>query len=181
MDNSVGIKTTDLSKYIDKLDASGKYPYLEIQYKEQGTTYYSVVAQACDAYFVEILSENAPSRHDTTHYKVVEEPRVHIDEDVWGPFDASSGDSVFKVSRATTKIDEMVSFYTETIGGSVTKRGVTTKGVEYAIVKLDHADAQLHFIKRDAPKGAEFTVEDFETTINTIHDRYVKSVNCGFD
>jgi len=74
----------------------------------------------------------------------------------------------------------MIKFYTETIGGEVVSHE-TTDGVEWAIVKLTHADAKLHFVNRPAADGAKFTVADLETMVNGVHDEYVKSVNCGFD
>jgi len=73
--------------------------------------------QACPAYFVEVLSDNAPSEHDTSDWKVTDELRFD-----WTDFEASTVDKVVKVSRATTMLNEMVKFYTEVIGGTVTKR-----------------------------------------------------------
>lgn len=177
MDSNVGIKTADLSTYLSKLEDS-EYPYITLQYKQDSQSYYSLVVQACEGFFVEILSENA-SQHDTSKFTFVDEPRLHHDESVWG-VDASTADKVVKVSRATTMIDEMIHFYTEVIGGSLVERKSKDE-YEYAIVKLDYAEAQLHFVDRKAPTGAEFTVADLEAYVNSVHDEYVKSVNCGFD
>lgn len=122
MDSHVGLKTSDLSTYIDRLDQSGQYPYLSLSYEFNGQSYYSVLVQACKAYFVEILSESA-SAHDDTLFTKVDEPRYDHDDAFWA--DSTTELAVVKVSRATTKIDKMVSFYTQTIGGSVQKRGIT--------------------------------------------------------
>lgn len=75
----------------------------------------------------------------------------------------------------------MISFYTETIGGEVVERKTLEDGTKYAVVKLTHADTQLIFIDRPAPEGSKFTVGDLEDYVNSVHDEYVKSVNCGFD
>jgi len=180
MDSNVGIQVADLSTYLTKLDNSGEYPYIRLRYKQNDREYYSLVAQACDGYFVEILSEKA-SQHDTSDFILVDEPRLHHDENIWGTNDSSEKDKVVKVSRATTMLDEMVEFYTKTIGGELVHRNTTAKGAEYAIVKLTHANAQLHFINRPAAEDAQFTVADLEKYVNSVHDEYVKSVNCGFD
>lgn len=180
MDSHVGVKTADLSTYLTKLDNSGEYPYIRLTFEKDGHTYYSLIVQGCEGYFVEILSEKV-SQHDTSDFLFVDEPRLHLDDSIWGEYDASEEDKVVKVSRATTMIEEMINFYTKTIGGELVERKTNDKGVEYAIVKLTHANAQLHFINRPAVLGAKFTVADLEKYVNSVHDEYVKSVNCGFD
>jgi hypothetical protein len=178
MDSNVGILTEDLSTYINKLDESGAYPYMKLTYDYDGSSFYTVLVQACDGFYVEIMSEIV-SQHDTADFIKMDEPRLHHDKELW-QLDSTSKDKVVKVSRATTKISEMISFYTQTIGGEVIEHK-HKNGVEYAIVKLTHADAQLVFVNRPAPEGAKFTVEDLENYVNSVHDKYVKSVNCGFD
>lgn len=61
------------------------------------------------------------------------------------------------------------------------QRKTTDDGTEFAIVKLNNAGVQLHFVNRPAPASAQFSVKDLETYVNSVHDQYVKSVNCGFD
>ena len=177
MDSAAGIYTDDLSKYITKLENSDvKYPYFMQKAVSDGKTSYTLMAQACPAYFVEILSDNAPSAHDTSDWTVTDELRFD-----WTDFESSSTDKVVKVSRATTMLNEMVSFYTETIGGTVTKRSTSNSGTQTVIVKLTHADAQLHFVNRPASDSAKFTTADLEKYVNSVHDEYIKSTNCGFD
>ena len=77
--------------------------------------------------------------------------------------------------------DEMVKFYTEVIGGEVTKRSTSNSGVQTTIVKLTHADAKLYFVNRPAPSDSKFSVADLEKYVNSVHDQYVKSTSCGFD
>lgn len=177
MESHVGILTDDLSKYITNLE-SGSYPHLKLQYQYDDKTYYSVIMQACGGYFIEALSTSEPSMHDTSDFVFTEEPRFD-----WNSrdFTDSDIDTVVKVSRATAMISEMVKFYTETIGGKVVKNGTSSDGTEWAVVKLDSAVTQLFFVNRPAPSGAKFTVADLETMINSVHDKYIKSPNCGFD
>lgn len=93
-----------------------------------------------------------------------------------------SVDTVIKVSRATTRIDEMIDFYVNVIGGEVVKPKTTlADGTEWSIVKLTYADAHLHFVNRPAQEGSTFTVADLEGYVNSVHDKYIKSTNCGFD
>lgn len=75
----------------------------------------------------------------------------------------------------------MIEFYTNVIGGSTISNTVLSDETEWAIVKLDHANAQIHFVNRPAELGAAFTVDGLETYVNEVHDKYVKSTNCGFD
>lgn len=85
------------------------------------------------------------------------------------------------MSRATTKIDEMIDFYTNTIEGELT-RNVTVDGVDIAWVRLNHAPQMLlQFVNRPAAHSANFTVRDLESYVNGVHDDYVKNTNCGFD
>jgi len=177
MDSHVGIYTTDLSKYLTNLDNSEtKYPSLSFKSVVDGKTTYSVLMQSCPAYFVEVLSDNAPTEHDTSDWLVTDELRFD-----WTDFEESTSDKVVKVSRATTMLTEMTKFYTEVIGGTVQKSSTSNSGVQTVIVKLTHADAVLHFVNRPAPTNSMFSVADLEKYVNGVHDQYVKSTNCGFD
>ena len=177
MDSHVGIYTTDLSKYLTKLEQSNvTYPYLSQKVQSEGTTYYSLLMQSCPAFFVEVLSDKAPQEHDTSDWVVTDDLRFD-----WTDFEASTADKVVKVSRATTMMDEMVHFYTEVIGGNVTKSSTSNSGVQTTIVKLTHADAKLYFVNRPAPSDSKFSVADLEKYVNSVHDKYIKSTNCGFD
>jgi len=46
---------------------------------------------------------------------------------------------------------------------------------------MPYADAELHFVNRPAPEGSTFTVAELEDYMNSVHDKYIKSTNCGFD
>jgi hypothetical protein len=74
----------------------------------------------------------------------------------------------------------MIDFYTNVVSGSLISRE-SVNGVDIAKVELDNAKAILHFVNRPADERADFTVEDLETYVNSVHDKYVKSTNCGFD
>lgn len=180
MDSHLGLWTNDLSGYIDKLEEDS-HQMLKMSWpgnsRYRDSTFYSVMAEACPGYFVEFISD---STHGLTKsdFKFVDEPRLDFNK--W-KVPSTSSDTVVKVSRATTKIDEMLDFYVDAIGGETLSQTTTDDGVKWAIVKLDHADAQLHFVNRPAPKDATFTVEDLETYVNKVHKTYIKSTNCGFD
>jgi len=177
MDSHVGIYTTDLSKYLTNLDNSEtKYPHLSMKSVFEGKTTYSVLMQACPAYFVEVLSDNAPTEHDTSDWLVTDELRFDFTD-----FEASTSDKVVKVSRATTMLTDMTKFYTEVIGGAVQKSSTSNSGVQTVIVKLTHADTLVYLVNRPAPSDSKFSVADLETYVNSVHDQYIKSTSCGFD
>lgn len=176
MDNHMSVYTKDLASYISKLEKDD-YRNLRTTWQQSEGTYYAVVAEACPGYFVEIFSDVDPGL-DQDSFTVMNEHR--IDADLLAEFTDSS-ESVVKVSRATTKIDEMVSFYTDIVGGELVSNKTEKDGTILAIVKLWHAETQLHFVKRAAPENAKFTVADYEEYANSVHDKYIKSTNCGFD
>ena len=89
------------------------------------------------------------------------------------------------VSRATSKIEEMIHFYTDIIGGKLT-HNVTVDGVHIAWVAinngvLDNEGMVVQFVDRPPSASAKFTVKDLETYVNGVHDTYWKSPTCGFD
>jgi hypothetical protein len=136
MDSAPGLLTKDLSYYIDKLSESKtKYPHLRRQYTSNGQTVYSMIVQPCGGYFIDIFSSKV-SRHDTSDFILETEPHFDV-EDV--AMRTVEGDEIYKVSRATTKVDELVDFYVTTIGGKLVTKKETSWG-KYAIVKLDHAE-----------------------------------------
>jgi len=145
--------------------------------RRENTTYYSVITAACSGYFIEFLSESATGIERSKFHEIDE---VRFD---FANFDRPERNfHPIKVSRATTKIEEMIDFYTEVFKGKLLKNGTTADGVEYAWVQLDNAPKMaIHFINRPAPQNAKFSVKDLEEYVNGVHDEYVKSTNCGFD
>merc|ERR1712178_283529 len=92
--------------------------------------------------------------------------------------------TVLKLSRATTKLDEMINFYGNIMGGEIMARGTYHDGdqeTEYVHMKLNGVKTHVHFINRPAREGSSFSVEDFETYVNGVHDSVITSTNCGFD
>lgn len=181
MDSHLGIWTNDLPGYITKLNQNGRYgQMINMSWKGNkmysDSTFYSVMFEACPGYFVELITSSSSGINKSV-FILVDEPRLDFTR--WQEPDTTM-DSVVKVSRATTKIDEMVDFYTNIIGGTLIQKD-TYDGTKWAIVKLDHATAHLHFVDRPASKDASFTVKDLESYMNQVHDKYVKSTNCGFD
>ena len=74
----------------------------------------------------------------------------------------------------------MIDFFTNVIEGELIKKE-TVDGVEIARVKLNNAGVILQFVNRPAADNAQFTVADLEKYVNSVHDKYVTSTNCGFD
>lgn len=175
MDSHVGIWTNDLSGYVAKIEKNGN-KYIKLTWEQNHQTYYSVVGEACPGFFFELISDVSQGLTLEEH-TFVNEPRLDTTT-LQASYDV---DTVVKVSRATTRIDEMIDFYTNVIGGSQISKTELDDGTIWAIVKLDHADAELHFVNRPAPQGSKFSVADLEDMVNSVHDKYVKSTNCGFD
>lgn len=176
MDSHLGVYTNDLNGYATKLE-SNNIDNLKFTWTWNHEEYYSILTEACPGFFVELISaKSAAPMFDSIHFRKVEEPRLLLSENIV----TASGDSVVKVSRATTRIDEMIDFY-ETLGGSLQSKEELDDGTIWAIVKMDNAAAELHFVNRPAPEGSTFTVADYEDYMNSVHDKYVKSTNCGFD
>lgn len=176
MDSHLGVWTNSLSAYVSKLNDAG-HSMIKMSFENSGDTFYSVMTMACPGFFVEFITDS-DSGLDTWEYTLVDEPR--LDFSSWTQ-PSTSQDTIVKVSRATTMIDEMVDFYTNVIGGTVLSRTTSTDGTEFAVVKLTYADAQIQFVNRPATAGQTFTVLDLETYVNSVHNTYVKSTNCGFD
>lgn len=177
MDSNLGIWVVEsLSSYASKLESHG-YKNLKFSFKYEEKTYYSILTQACPGYFVELISDSQ-GELGAEHFNLVSEPRAVFPQG--SP--SYTSDTVIKVSRATTRIDEMIDFYVNVIGGSTVQPKTTAEdGTEWAVVKLTYADAHLHFVNRPASEGQTFTVADLEDYMNSVHDKYVKSTNCGFD
>lgn len=176
MDSHLGIQTHKLSEYITKLE-SNNYKHLKQQWQQDYKTYYSVMSEACPGFFVEFIS-TSDENLNTQDFTLVEETRVDFS---LVSDDNSSEDKVVKVSRATTKIEEMIEFYTKTVEGELVSKITEKDGSVRAIVKLNHAEAQLQFVNRPASTDSKFTVADLEQYVNSVHDKYIKSTNCGFD
>jgi hypothetical protein len=146
-----------------------------MKFTSNGETYYSVMTMPCGGYYIELISEKATDIEKSKFHETKEERFDFTD------FTKPSKEPYpIKVSRATTHIDEMVNFYTEVIKGKLLDKK-EVDGTTIARVKLNSADVILHFVDRPAPEGAKFTVKQLETYVNSVHDKYVKSTNCGFD
>lgn len=148
-----------------------------MQFESAGKTYYSVMMQACGGYYIEKLSDTATGTEKSSFVKV-DEPRYDFTN--WSK-PSTDVDTVIKVSRATSQIEAMTNFYTKVIEGTVELTKTTNDGTKFVIIKLKNADARIHLVDRPAPAGAKFTVKNLEDFVNATHDKYVKSVNCGFD
>lgn len=172
----MGVWTNVLSTYVSMLTEAG-HSMIKMSFQNNGNTYYSVLTMACPGFFVEFITSDDTGLQ-TWEYTLVDEPR--LDFSSWTT-PSTSIDTIVKVSRATTMINEMVDFYTNIIGGELLQHTTTTDGTVYAVVKLTYADAQLHFVHRPASADQTFTVLDLENYVNSVHDEYVKSTNCGFD
>lgn len=115
MDSHVGIWVPNLHSVVEKLS---DHKTIKMSFQGDGshsdTTYYSIFAQACPGYFVEFISDES-SKLNKEEFTKVDEPRLDFTN--WKP--SYFRPKIAKVSRATTKIKEMVHFYTEVIGGTV--------------------------------------------------------------
>lgn len=174
LDSHLGLWVTDLKSILSELEENSQDHYA-MKFTSAEETYYSVITQACDGYYIEFFSDKAEG---------VEKSKFHETKEVRFDFtDFKNPEKDFypiQVSRATTMIDEMVNFFTEIVKGELLKKE-TVDGVEIARVKLNNADVILNFVNRPAPEGAKFTVKDLEDYVNSTHDKYVKSTHCGFD
>lgn len=112
MDSNLGIWTNSLSDDKTKLE-NNNVDMLTFSFKYNEKTYYSILAQACPGYFVELIGDHNEELN-SEEFTFVDEPRM-IFADGAPTYDS---DTVIKVSRATTRIDEMIDFYTNVIGGS---------------------------------------------------------------
>jgi len=175
LDSHLGVWVSDLKSTVEKFDKN-KVTYYGMTWNDDGSDYYSVMTAPCGGYYIEFLSEKATGIESSTFHKT-EENRFDFKNFSHPEMDFRP----IKVSRATTKMDEMIHFYTKIIEGSLI-RNVTVDGVHIAWVKLNYAqDMVLQFVNRPETKSAKFTVKDLEDYVNGVHDKYVKSHSCGFD
>lgn len=159
-------------------------------------SYYSVMTVPCSGFYIEFLSEKATGipasqfhetneiRYDFANYSHPEQqfkPIKGMLACLILDFELSLCVNLHSVSRATTKIDEMINFYTNVIGGTL-ERNVTEDGVHIAWVLLNGAPkVLLQFVNRPASASAKFTVHDLEMYVNEVHNEFVRSPTCGFD
>lgn len=113
MDSNLGIWTNSLSSYSTKLE-NNKINNIKFSFRYEERTYYSILAQACPGYFVELIGDQDMTMN-AEEFALIDEPRMIFPN---GSPNYDS-DTVIKVSRATTRIDEMIDFYTNVIGGEV--------------------------------------------------------------
>jgi len=179
LDSHLGVYVADLRSTVDKLEKNS-VPFYGMTWHHEdrriNTSYYSVMTAACNGYYVEFLSEKATG---------IEKAKFHETEEIrfdFADFNRPERDfHPIKVSRATTKMEEMIDFYTKVVKGEVIKNE-TTNGVEIAWLKLVSApNMMIHFVNRPAADSAKFTVQDLEDYVNGVHGQFVKSTNCGFD
>jgi len=175
LDSHLGLWVSDLKDTMEKLENDNAIHYA-MTWKEAGKSYYSVMTVPCSGYYIEFLSTKAGGI-DSGKFHETKEVRY-----AFGNFTHPTRDyHPIKVSRATTKVDEMVSFYTDIIGGKLLSN-VTVDGVNIAWVQLTDAPTLLlQFVNRPPSSSAKFSVGDLETYVNKVHDQYVKSTTCGFD
>jgi len=115
MDSHFGVYTNDLNGYAIKME-NNKISNLKFTWIWNNEEYYSILAEACPGFFVELISTvSAATGLDATNFKKVSEPRIDVTTD----FSSYTSDTIVKVSRATTRIDEMIDFYTNVLGGSL--------------------------------------------------------------
>lgn len=153
MDSHLGLWTNELSTYVTRLEEID-WPMIQMRFNGnnnyQHNTYYSVMIEACAGYFIELITDST-SGLNLPDYKYVDEPR--LDFTSWST-PATTYDSVVKVSRATTKLDEMIEFYTVVVGGSIVMTETLDDGTEWVVVTLDEADdTQIHFVNRPAAES----------------------------
>ena len=110
--------------------------------------------QACQGYFVEMISDQI-SMHDENDFEWTDEPRFYAKDWVKPK---NGDDRVIKVSRASYNVEETAHFYSTIIDGKILKEETSTDGTHFVIIKLEHADVQVHIVKRDPPEDSIFTV-----------------------
>jgi len=175
LDSHLGVWVSNLATTMNNFQSDSVPHYAMTWSVNNGPDYYSVMVQACGGFYIEFLSDRADGIEPNKFHKA-KESRFDFSN-----FSRPSRDyQPIKVSRATTKIDAMISFFTETIGGSLIKNE-TVNGVQIARIKMNDADIDMQFVNRPPLESAKFTVEDLENYVNSVHEQYVKSTKCGFD
>jgi len=181
LDSHLGVYVADLHATMEQLERN-KVPHYGLTWqhadRRSNTSFYSVMVapEGCGGFYIEFLSERASGVEMSKFHKTNE---VRFD---FGNYSRPTSDfHPIKVSRATTKMEEMIDFYTKVIRGQVIKRE-TVDGVDIAWLKLDSApNMMIHFVNRPSSSSAKFTVKDLEDYVNSVHDEYIKNANCGFD
>ncbi|MBC8409307.1 MAG: hypothetical protein H8E12_11400, partial [Rhodobacteraceae bacterium] len=106
----------DLDSIIETLD-SGNQNYLPTKFESNGKTYYSVLVNACGWINVEFFGDSQ-SKFVDSELTVMEDRMVFED---YNTLMSGSWITPLKVSRATNKIDEVETYYTEILGATVIK------------------------------------------------------------
>lgn len=88
------------------------------------------------------------------------------------------------ISRASQKMEELMAFYSKSIGISMLKNFTYDDGTKHLVYMWDYPTKgiQINFwIDRPTSADAKFTPKMFENYMRSVHNEIMVSDVCGFD
>merc|ERR1711959_65360 len=176
---NTGLWSNDLDAFAKKLQ-KGSVPFLALKWTgTDGLTYFSIIVNACGWTTFEIMGDSLTAVQDVTEYAI---PRL----DWSNTPEKHTGDewTAVKVSRATANITAVKAYY-KAVDAEVVLEKTYSDGIKLLEVVMKK-DANIHLQFWQHPDSdvrattKAWSVADFESYINGVHDDTMKSDVCGF-
>ena len=215
MDHNLGLWIDSLDPLLTKFERDG-VPFLPLRWSLPSNhvpapsppTYFSVLARPCGTVVLEFISSNIGSR-SASSFEPFPIGRMDFDLDHTHPQPPSADDPLaltpLKVSRATTKLDEVRAFYTAVFNASVLRNETLPDGARKLVLKMPDVStgrSSVHLQFWSPPPDADvtsnlgtpgvaaqplsrgactgWTVGSWEAYLYGVSQSQIRSPTCGF-
>jgi len=183
MDYNTGLWTNDLDSFAAALQKGG-VKFLALKWNgtstSDSTTYYSIIVNACAWTNFEIMGDSL------SVVAAVEYPTARLDWSNTPDKHDSPEWTALKVSRATANITAVKEYYKAVGAQFILEKTYDTGLKRLELVMADSANIHLQFWEhpdshlRSGLEASAWSVGDFESYINSVHEDTMSSDVCGF-
>lgn len=199
MDNHLGLWAQSLAPLLEKF-VSKAIAFYGSSWQFNGTTYYGVLVNPCAYTLIEFVSDtlgDAPVPRERFKSSI---SRMQFVPDQYNvPRTASVANPLaltpLKISRATTRLDAVVAFYTDVFGADILYRQAEPQSGRMVTLKLPdttYGRSLVHLQLWERPTlrvdaswtdsdCSHWTVRKLEDYMLSVHNKYMHSPTCGFD
>lgn len=191
MDFNLGLWAHSLAQVLDNFDRDG-IQYFLMRWTHQGKEYYSAITSPCGYALIEFISDDISQRPAKSFHAV--NSRMQFIE--WnGPYSPTESNPLglypIKISRPTTKLEEVTSFYVEVFKATVLHNETFADGARLVTLKFPDTSTgpikipvQLWSRPEEPSKSTgcdEWTVAKWEEYLLSTHQAEMRGMSCGMD
>jgi len=176
MDDNMGFWSNDLDPFILAFLADG-IQFMPLKWYSGGKQYYSILTNPCGFVLIELMSDTMSLLDPET----MTLGRQRMTFENWNN-NIESGNRLtpLRVSRSISKPELVDTFWKEILKSEEIFQFDYDDGVTVREIIPPHSTVHVQFWS-GRPTSGDFTIDDFEKYVNSVHDDVMINGVCGFD